>query len=226
MQPPSTSSRSSTRTLQPPRASSAAQASELIPLPTTTASAIDQVAELVVADEPALPGAELLDLREHLGPPLLRDVEPELLGLDPDRVEAALLAQHDPALGVDALRRGRLDRGRVVELARDGAALPAEERLAGDGLPRFELVAGELAHTPGDLSYLLQPQVGLDAVERAQRQRDLAQVRVAGPFAHAVDRPVHPARSRTYRGDGGGRREARSEERRVGKEGRARGRRE
>src|SRR5262249_37444652 len=92
--------------------------------------------------------------------------------------------------------------------ARDGAALPAKERLAGDGLPRFELVAGELAHTPGDLSYLLQPQVGLDAVERAQRQRDLAQVRVAGPFAHAVDRPVHPARSRTYRRGGGGRREA------------------
>src|SRR5262245_3487744 len=141
MQPPSTSSRSSTRTLQPPRASSAAQASELIPLPTTTASVIDQVAELVVADEPALPGAELLHLREHLGAPLLRNVEPELICLDPDRVEAALLAEHDPTLGVDQLGRVRLDRRRVVGVARERDALAATERRAGDGLTLLELVA-------------------------------------------------------------------------------------
>src|SRR6187549_1945418 len=208
MQPPSTSSRSRTRTLQPPRARSAAQTSELIPLPTTTASVIDQVAELVVADEPAFPRPELLHLREHFGAPLLGNVEPELLRFDPDRVEAALLAEHDPPLGVHELRGVRLDRRRVVELARDGATFAAEERLAGDGLPWLELVAGELAHALGDLAHLLQAQVRLDPVERAQRQRDLAQVRVAGALAHPVDRPVHPARSRPHRSDGGGRREA------------------
>src|SRR5690242_8450962 len=128
MQPPSSSSRSSTRTLQPPRASSAAQASELMPLPTTTASAIDQPAELVVVDEPMLLRPELLHPREHLGPPLLRHVQPELLGLDPDRVEPALLAEHDPPLRVHELGRVRLDRRRVVELACDRSALAAEER--------------------------------------------------------------------------------------------------
>src|SRR5690349_882180 len=202
MQPPSSSSRSKTRTLQPPRASSAAQASELIPLPTTTASAIHQLAELVVADQSALPRAQLLDACEHLGPALLRHVEAELLRLDPDRVQPALLAQHDPALGRDELRRVRLDRRRVVELARDRAALAAEERLAGDGLPRLERIAGELADPLRDLAHVLQPQVRLDAVQRAQGERDLAEVRVPGPLAHAVDRPVHPARARLNRRDG------------------------
>src|SRR5215218_8050651 len=208
MQPPGSASRSRTRTLQPPRASNAAQASELIPLPTTTASVIDQAAELVVADEPALPGAELLHASEHLGAPLLRNVEPELLRLDPDRVEPALLAEHDLALRVHELRGVRLDRRRVVELARDGTALAAEERLPGDRLPRLERVARELAHALGDLAQLLQAQVRLDAVQRPQRKRDLAEVRVAGALAHAVDRPVHPARPRPHRGDRGGRGEA------------------
>src|SRR4026209_738702 len=107
--PPTPPSRSRTRTLQPPRARSAAQTIELIPLPTTTASVIDQVAELVVADEPAFPRPELLHLREHFGAPLVGNVEPELLRFDPDRVEAALLAEHDPPLGVHALRGVRPD---------------------------------------------------------------------------------------------------------------------
>src|SRR4029079_2976893 len=112
MQPPSSASRSRTRTLQPPRASSAAQASELIPLPTTTASVTRELAELVVGHEPALARPELLHAREHLGVPILGQVEPELLGLDPDRVEAALLAEHDPALGRDELGGVRLARWR------------------------------------------------------------------------------------------------------------------
>src|SRR6478609_7507220 len=115
MQPPSSSSRSSTRTLQPPRASNAAQASELIPLPTTTASATSKLAELVVGHEAALACPQLLHAREHVGVSLLGQVEPELVGLDPDRVEPALLAQHDPALGVDQLGGVRLDRRGVVE---------------------------------------------------------------------------------------------------------------
>src|SRR4051812_22352760 len=152
MQPPSSSSRSSTRTSQPPRASSAAQASELIPLPTTTASATRELAELVVGHEAPLARAELLDAREHVGVPVLGQVEPKLLGLDPNGVEPALLAEHDPALGADQLGRVRLDRRRVVELAGNGAALPPEERLSCDRLPRLELVARQLPHARGDLA--------------------------------------------------------------------------
>src|SRR4051812_32367972 len=152
MQPPSSSSRSSTRTLQPPRARRAAQASELIPLPTTTASATGELAELVAGAEAALASPGPLRARERVGPPLLGQLQPELLGLDADRVEAALLAEHDPALGGDELRRVRLDRGRVVELAGHRAALPAEERLARDRLPRLELVARQLAHPLRDLA--------------------------------------------------------------------------
>src|SRR3954462_15548023 len=103
MQPPTSSSRSRTRTSQPPRASSAAHASELIPLPTTTASATRELAELVVGHEAALARSELLDARQHVRVPLLGHVEPELVGLDPNRVEPALLAEHDPALGADEL---------------------------------------------------------------------------------------------------------------------------
>src|SRR6476659_5240305 len=161
MQPPSSSSRSSTRTLQPPRASSAAQASELIPLPTTTASATSELAELVVGDEAALACPQLLHAREHVGVAVLGQIEPELLGLDPDRVEPALLAEHDPALGRDELGGIRLDRGRVVELARHRAALAPEERLAGDRLPRLELVARQGAHPFRDLADAVELQVRL-----------------------------------------------------------------
>src|SRR5580765_5823024 len=167
MQPPSSSSRSSTRTFQPPRASRAAQASELIPLPMTTASAIRQLAELVVADKAALPRAQRLHLREHLRLSLFGQVEPKLLGLDPDRVETALLPEHDPALGRDELGGVRLDRGRIVELARNRAALAAEERLARHRLPRLERVAGQLAHPLRDLAGAFEPQVRLDAVQGA-----------------------------------------------------------
>ena len=139
-------------------------------------------------------GAQLLHRRQHLGAPLLGHVEPELLRLDADRVEPALLAEHDRALRRDELGRVRLDRLRVVELRRDRAGLAPVERLAGHRLPRLELVAGQLAHARRDLADPVEPQVRLDAVERAQRQRDLAEVRVAGALAHPVDRPVHVRR--------------------------------
>src|SRR5215210_4198189 len=215
MQPPSSSSRSSTRTFQPARASSAAQASELIPLPTTIASRTEltpelsatcQLPELVVRDEIALARAELLHLRQHAGAPFLGHVEPELVGLDPDRVEPALLAEHDPALGANELGGVRLDRGRIVELTRDGAAFAAEERFAGDRLPGLERIARELTHPLRNLAHALEAEVRLDAVERPQRQRHLPEVRVAGSLAHAVDRGLHPPRSRPHRGNrsGGG----------------------
>src|SRR5436305_5451523 len=49
-------------------------------------------AKLVVGDEAAFAGSELLHLGEQVGAPLLVDVDAELLCLDPDRVEATLLA--------------------------------------------------------------------------------------------------------------------------------------
>src|SRR5262249_22881548 len=140
--------------------------SELIPLPTTTASAIDEATELFVVDEPTLPGAKLLDPREHLGPPLLRDVEAELLGLDPDRVESAFLSENDLALGAHELRRVRLDRRRVVELAGDPPALAAEEGFTGYRLPRLERIPGEPANALGNRAQLLEPQIRLDAIQR------------------------------------------------------------
>src|SRR5215470_3538388 len=107
MAPPRVSLRSSTHTRHPPRASSAPHASELIPLPTMTASysGTRQFPELVIGDEAALPRAKLLHACEQIGSPVLRHVEPELLGLDADGVEPALLAEHDPALGGNELRR-------------------------------------------------------------------------------------------------------------------------
>ena len=107
------------------------------------------------------------------------------------------------ALGGDELGRVRLDRRRIVELRRDGARLAAEERLAGHRLPRLERVARQLLHARGDVADAVEAQVRLDAVERAQRQRDLAEVRVAGALAHAVDRPVDPGRARAHGRDGG-----------------------
>ena len=124
-----------------------------------------------------------------------------------------------PRVGADELRRVRLDRRRVVELARDRAALAPEEVLADERLPRLERVAGQLADAVGERAHAVEVERRLDAVERAQRERDLAEVRVAGALAHAVDRAVDPrarrrgrrrprsrsrARSRCGRGSGSG----------------------
>src|SRR5207248_1207570 len=134
MHPPNQSLRSSTQTSQPAFARSAAQARPLTPLPTTIASCsgIHDPPELVVSDEPPLLGAELLHRGEHRCAALFRDVEPQLVRLDADRVEPALLAEHDRALSADELRRVRLDRRRVVELRGDGSRLTAVERVAGE----------------------------------------------------------------------------------------------
>src|SRR5881409_3060380 len=74
--------------------------------------------ELWVRDEAPLLRARALYGLEQRRIALLRDIEAELGHFDPDRVEPALLAEHDPALGADELGRVRLDRGRVVELRR------------------------------------------------------------------------------------------------------------
>src|SRR5439155_17189327 len=96
--------------------------------------------------------------------------------------------------GADELGRVGLDRRRVVELARDGAALAREEVLADERLPRLERVARDLPYAPRDNAHAVEPQRRLDPVEPAQRERDLRQARVPGALAHAVDRPVNPGR--------------------------------
>src|SRR5262249_10162290 len=199
--PPSSSSASSTHTRLPPRARSAAAASELIPLPTIatskSGSVTSELSELVVRHEPALPRAEILDALEKLTLRVGIEVEPELLCLDPDRVEPALLAEDDASCRVDDTRRVRLHRGRVVELARDCAGLPREQVVADKRLVRLELVAAQLAQPLRERPHALELQVRFDPVEPAERERDLRQVRVAGALAHAVDRPVDPARALT-----------------------------
>src|ERR671923_924453 len=143
-----------------------------------------------------------------LARPTIRSVEADLGELDPDRVEAALLPEHDLARGAHEAGRVGLDRGRVVELARDGAALAREEVIAHQRLPRLERVAGEIPDAPRDLAHAVEPQPRLDSVEAVQRQRDLGEVRVSGALAHAVDRPVDPGRARPHGGDRGRRGDA------------------
>src|SRR3954452_20732318 len=151
--PPNQSFRSSTSTRQPACDSNAPHARPLTPLPTTIASySANDLPELLVGDEASLLRPALLDGGQHLRAPLFGNVEPQLLGLDPDRVEAALLPQHDRAIGGDELGRIRLDRRRVVELRCDRAALTPVERVAGDRLPRLEVVLRKLAHPRRDLA--------------------------------------------------------------------------
>src|SRR5438270_675153 len=141
------------------------KARSVTPEPTTTAScSANDAPELVVGDETALLRAEPLDRREHLSTPRLRHVEAELVCLDADRVEAALLAEDDRALGRHELRRVRLDRRRVVELAGHGAGLAPVEGVPGDRLPRLELVPRELADALGDGADAVETQVGVDAI--------------------------------------------------------------
>src|SRR6187431_312954 len=79
--------------------------------------------ELRIGDEPALLRAGSLHRLEQLREALLGDVEAELGDLDPDRVESALLAEHDPPFRADELGGVGLDRRRVVELCGNRARL-------------------------------------------------------------------------------------------------------
>src|SRR3954451_551128 len=208
--PPSSASRSRTQTSHPPRARSAAHASELIPLPTMTAScsATRELPELVVRDDVPLLRAELLHLCQQLALRIVVQIEAELLRLDADRVDPALLPEDDAALGGDDVGGVGLDRLRVVELARDGAGLAAEQVVPDKRFVRLELVARQRLQPLGEGADALEPQVRLDAVQAVQRERDLGEIRVARPLAHAVHGPLDPARACARGGDGGGRRQA------------------
>ena len=69
-------------------------------------------------------------------------------------------------------------------------------------------VADSSATRADSLPRALQPQRRLDAVQPAQRQRDLGQVRVPGALAHPVHGAVDPPRARLHGGDRGRRRQA------------------
>src|SRR5690349_13785352 len=128
-------------------------------------SATCELAKLVVAHEPAFLRAELLDASEHVALRLLRQVEPQLGRLDPDRVEAALLAEHDAPLGGNELGRVGLDCGWIVELTRDRTGLAAKEVVADERLVGLELVSRQTAQPLGERTRAVETQLRLDAVE-------------------------------------------------------------
>ena len=154
-----------------------------------------------VRDEAAFLRSELLHGREHVGRLLLRQVEPEPLGRDPHRVDAALLAEHDPARCTDELRAVRLDRRGIVELRRHRPRLAREQRVARDRFPRRKRSAGALLHEVRERPRLREIEPGRNPVERLQCKSDLDQVGVPCPLPHAVDRALHPGRAGLHRRD-------------------------
>ena len=126
---------------------------------------------------------------------ILRERNSEFLRLEIDAVESALFAQHDVALGVYQFRGVRLDRLGNVELARYCAALAHKKIFAHQWLPRFQSVAAGLLHDLRDFANLGQVQYDRHVVEAAQRQRDLADVGIAGALSHPVDRALNPRRA-------------------------------
>ena len=143
--------------------------------------------------------------------PLGRHVEAELLERDPDRVDAALLAEHDAAFGADDVRGVRLDRRRVVELGRDGARLPREERLARDRLPRRERLFCSLLRRAARERAPASGRAVWGYLESASSARATSK-RSASPclLPHAVHEALHPGRARLHGGDRGRRPRARS----------------
>src|SRR5262245_54822333 len=142
-----------------------------MPLPTMTASCSGtrELAELVVGDDVPLLRAALLHLREQLSLRIVVEVEPELLCLDADRVDPALLAEHDCALRRDDIGRVRLDRLRFVELARDRTGLAAEQVVTDERFVRLELVPGERLQPLGERAHPVVSEVRLEAVEPGDR---------------------------------------------------------
>ena len=156
-------------------------------------------------------------------------VQPEPVERDPDRVDAALLAEHDPSLGADELRGVRLDRRRVVELRRDRARLAGEERLAGHRLPRRQRVSrharrrGARARAPASGRAAsgcrraprarVRPRRGRRS-RRARPCRSRFPAPTSRPPARRRSPPLSRARSRRARASAPGRRPARARGRR------------
>ena len=95
-----------------------------------------------------------------------------------------------------------------MELARDGAGLPAEQIVADQRLEGLEVVARKLAQSLRERARLVQAEIRFDSVEPAQRQRDLRQVRITRALAHAVDGALDPARAGPHCSERRGRRQA------------------
>ena len=115
---------------------------------------------------------------------------------DPDRVDPALLAEHD--------RRARRRRARTSTARSPAGRGTGSRPRRSRARKRFSPTTGfhgsssypETSRTrPRDLAGAVEAEVRRDAVERVERQRDLDQVGVAAALAHPVDRPLHPGRA-------------------------------
>ena len=176
---------------------------------TASCSVTRELAELVVGDEPALPRAELLHAREQFALRAPRRASsPSSSALIRIESMPLFLPSTIAALGADELGGVRLDRRRIVELARDRAALAAEEVLADERLARLELVAGELAAAARRTRAPARG-AGSSRRRRAPRSASAISRRFALPARSPMPLtvPVDPARARTHGGDGGRRRE-------------------
>ena len=112
----------------------------------------------MVGDEAALRRSELLDAGEQIALCVFGQVEPELFGLDADRVDAALLAEHDAAF--------RRESGAVASQFHDPPAIEPYSS---------ELVAAERSIVLGKKSGIDSirtkvQELGLDLDEDAQRE--------------------------------------------------------
>src|SRR5439155_1905584 len=146
---------------------------------TASWSGTGELSELLVGDEAALGRSQFLHAYEELALLVVVEIEPELVRLDSNRIDPALLAEHDAPLGGDKVRRVRLDRGRIVELTRDRTRLARKEILSDERLVRLERVAGELAQPLGELAHPVEPELRVHAVQPAQSECDLGEVGVA-----------------------------------------------
>src|SRR5437879_6416847 len=104
-------------------------------------------------------------------------------------------------MGMDKLRRVRLDRFGDVELARDSAAFAHEEVFADQRLPGRERIAAGAPDDLRDFAHFAEIERRIDPVKTLERERDLAEIGVAGAFAHPIDGPLNPRSSGTNRGD-------------------------
>ena len=73
-----------------------------------------------------------------------------------------------------------------MELTRDGAGFAREQVVADKRFVRLELVSRQSADALGKRTQPVEPEIGLDAVQAAQRERDLAEVGVPSAFAQSA----------------------------------------
>ena len=205
--PPNQSLRSSTQTFQPRlrQQRGARQAVDPRPDDDRVVRQPTMRPELVVGDEPPL-----LRRRASSPPPAPRRAAPP--GTSRPSSSALMRIESSPLFLPRTIERcvatssdeyGSIDGG-SWNCEATAPDLAPVERLAGDRLPRLELVAGQLAHALGHGADQLEAKVRLDPVEGAERQRGLAEVCVAGALpmpliVPALAAPRAPRRQRSRR---------------------------